>query len=145
MIWILPEGGAKNATPWTPGVVRLLTYDVEVVVPFVVEPELDAAIEAALRRARAARKAKPGATRRWAKSEHLERMAAGGVFSQTREIVLHGESAGGARRLLGAVGSIGPVLEMDSDLAHIRAVAERVLGDRVVPWLVSYRVRVGIR
>jgi ubiquinone/menaquinone biosynthesis C-methylase UbiE len=122
------------------GVFAAYDYDF----PFLVEPELDAAVEAALQRARAARRERPGADPRWAKSEHLERMAASGVFSQTRELVLHGESTGGVDRVLGTLRSIGRA-EIDSDLGHIRAVAERVLGDRIVPWLVSYRLRVGIR
>jgi ubiquinone/menaquinone biosynthesis C-methylase UbiE len=123
------------------GVFAAYDYDF----PFVIEPELDAAIEACLERARAIRRAAPETPRRWAKSEHLARMSASDVFSHTREIVLHGESSGGAAQVIGSLLSIGPLLDyVQEDLADVRALAERVLGDRVVPWLVPYRVRVGI-
>jgi SAM-dependent methyltransferase len=124
------------------GVFAAYDYDF----PFVIDPELDDAVLTSLERARAIRNSKPHAARRWTKDGHLERMTASGVFARTREIVLHDESSGGVERLLGAVRSIGPLLDaVEADLAALRVTAERILGVRVVPWLIPYRVRVGIR
>ena len=112
--------------------------------PFVIEPALDAAVEACLERARGVRRARSSYPPRWGKSEHLERMAASGLFSRTREIVLHGESSGGVERVLGSLLSIGPLRDyVEEDVENVRRIAEQVLGDRIVPWLIPYRVRVG--
>jgi SAM-dependent methyltransferase len=124
------------------GVFAAYDYDF----PFVIDPELDAAIAASLGRYRAIRRERGTYGERWPKGGHLERMEASGVFAHTREIVLHGESEGGVDRVLGAVLSIGPLLDdLESEVEELRAIAVRVLGDRIVPWLVPYRVRVGIR
>jgi SAM-dependent methyltransferase len=124
------------------GVFAAYDYDY----PFVIDPELDAAIAACLARYRAVRRERGTYGERWPKAGHLERMEASGVFSSTREIVLHDESEGGADRVLGSVLSIASIVdEIEQDIDSLRTIAARVLGDRVVPWLVPYRVRVGIR
>jgi ubiquinone/menaquinone biosynthesis C-methylase UbiE len=124
------------------GVFAAYDYDVP---PFV-HPEVDAAFERYLqlrREVRERRGIQMGAAR-WPKDEHLRRIGESGHFRLAREIVLHGDSEGGAERVVGAALSIGPVFEeLDPLVEELRAVAARVLGDRVVPWHVGYRVRLG--
>ena len=122
--------------------------------PPVVDPELDAAYEAYQERRRQVR-AQRGVQRggdRWAKSGHLERMRASGCFAASREVVLHSIEEGNAERIGGFARSLGlpvaagddPELERDLDIAGLEAVAHRVLGDRTVPFLFGYRVRIGV-
>jgi ubiquinone/menaquinone biosynthesis C-methylase UbiE len=124
------------------GVFAAYDYDVP---PFV-HAEVDAAFERYLqlrREARERRGIQMGAAR-WPKDQHLQRIRESGHFQRTREIVLHGESEGGVERVVGAALSIGPVFEeLEPGVDQLRTVAERALGDRVVPWLVPYRVRLG--
>ena len=123
--------------------------------PPVVEPELDAAYGEYQRR-RAGFRKRHGIQRggdRWPKHEHLERMRASGHFSWCREILLHSEEQGDAGRVVGFTRSLGlPVAEMtyedaDAELGvdELEAAAKRVLGDRTVPFVFGYRVRVGVR
>jgi ubiquinone/menaquinone biosynthesis C-methylase UbiE len=124
------------------GVFAAYDYDVP---PFV-HPEVDAAFERYLRLRRAARRRRglQAGAMRWPKERHLERIRGSGHFRSAREIVLHGESYGGVERVVGAALSIGPVFEeVEAGIDELRTVAERALGDRVVPWLVPYRVRLG--
>jgi SAM-dependent methyltransferase len=124
------------------GVFAAYDYDVP---PFV-EPEVDAAFERyfLLRREVRERLGIQKGAARWPKEQHLQRIRESGHFRRARELVLHGESEGGADRVVGLALSIGPVFgELEPGIEDLRAVAERVLGDRVVPWLVSYRVRLG--
>jgi SAM-dependent methyltransferase len=119
-----------------------------------VDPELDEAFEAYHARrteARAKRGIQRGADR-YAKSGHLERMQSSGHFRFCREIVLHSIEDGNADRVAGLVRSLGlPVADVeDAELARelgvdeLEAVARRVLGDRTVPFLFGYRVRLGV-
>jgi SAM-dependent methyltransferase len=123
--------------------------------PPIVDPELDEAFGAYQRRrreAREARRLKRGADR-WPKHGHLERMQASGQFRWCREIVLHSVEDGNAARVGGFARSLGlPVadrtdwdLEEELRIDELEAVARRVLGDRTVPFLFGYRVRVGVR
>lgn len=124
------------------GVFAAYDYDVP---PFV-HPEVDAAFERYLRLRRAARRRRglQAGAMRWPKERHLERIRGSGHFRSAREIVLHGESYGGVERVVGAALSIGPVFEeVEAGIDELRTVAERALGDRVVSWLVPYRVRLG--
>jgi SAM-dependent methyltransferase len=122
--------------------------------PPIVDPELDAAYEAYHDRRREARRRR-GIQRggdRWPKSGHLDRMRESGRFAECREFVLHSIEEGDAERVGGFARSLGlpapsgddPELERDLDIAELEAVADRVLGDRTVPFLFGYRVRVGI-
>ena len=123
--------------------------------PPVVEPELDAAYEEYQRR-RAGFRRRHGIERggdRWPKHEHLERMRESGRFTYCREILLHSVEEGDAERVVGFTRSLGlPVVDMtyeDADdelgVKELEAVAQRVLGDRTVPFVFGYRVRVGVR
>jgi protein-tyrosine-phosphatase/ubiquinone/menaquinone biosynthesis C-methylase UbiE len=88
------------------------------------------------------------------KAEHLERMRASGRFRYVREVLLHSEEQGGAERVVQSAWTLGPVAkrlesgEWTEDaigLTRLREVAGHVLGDRTVPFVYSYRVRLGVR
>ena len=122
--------------------------------PPAVEPELDEAFEAyksRRREVRARRGIQQGADR-WPKHEHLERIRASGRFRFCREVVLHSLEEGDAERVVGFARSLGlPVadvedaeLERELGVGALEAVARRVLGTRTVPFLIGYRVRVGV-
>jgi SAM-dependent methyltransferase len=89
----------------------------------------------------------------WDKSKHLERIRESGRFRFTKEVVLHHVEQGGAERLVGLVlsqGSIATLLkhglsEAEIGIAELRETAQRVLGDAIVPWYFSYRMRIGIK
>ncbi len=117
-------------------------YDYEV--PPFVHPEVDAAFEQYLdsRREARARGGIPPAD----KTRHLERLRASGHFRFSRRLLLHGEDDVDAKRVVGYALSIGPVLEeLEGTVEHLRETAERVLGDRVVPWVVGYFVCFGVK
>lgn len=139
--WMEPEPTLAEAARIlrAGGVFAAYDYDV----PPVIEPEVDEAFARYL----AARKdagVRMGAAR-WPKHEHLARIEASGRFRRSRELVLHGETEGGADRVVGLAQAIGARLGDTVTTDELEAVARRVLGDSVVPWLVPYRVRVGIR
>lgn len=88
---------------------------------------------------------------RFAKSGHLERMRASGRFSFCREVLLHSVEDGDADRVVGFAYSLGrppvvedPELERELQIGKLEEVARRVLGERTVPFLFGYRVRVGV-
>jgi SAM-dependent methyltransferase len=91
--------------------------------------------------------------RSWDKQQHLERMRESGQFRLTKEIVLHHIEQGGAERLVGlelSQGGVATLLkhgvgEEEVGITALRATAQRVLGDAIVPWYFSYRMRVGVR
>ena len=88
------------------------------------------------------------------KAGHLERLRTSGRFRYVREVLLHSEEAGGVERAVASAWTLGPVAnriaagELTEDgigLTRVREVATRVLGDRSVRFLFSYRVRIGVR
>jgi SAM-dependent methyltransferase len=91
--------------------------------------------------------------RSWSKGGHLERMRASERFRYTKEIVLHHVEQGGAERLIGLMlsqGGIATLLkhgvgEDEIGISALREAATRLLGDAIVPWYFSYRVRVGVK
>lgn len=122
--------------------------------PPVVDPEVDDAFSTYQRRwgeVRRRRGIERGADV-WSKEGHLERMRASGRSRYCREVVLHSLEDGDADRIVGFVRSLGvPVadvrdeeLERELLIDELEAVARRVLGDRTVPFLFGYRVRVGV-
>ena len=150
--WMEPEPTfAEVARILRPGGV-FAAYDYDW--PPVVEPELDEAFVAYQAR-RTEVRARRGIQRggdRWAKHEHLDRMRESGRFRFCREVVLHSLEDGNAERVEGFARSLGlPVaepehaeLERELRLDELDAVARRVLGDRTVPFLFGYRVRIGV-
>ena len=132
------------------GVFAAYDYDL----PPVVVPELDKAFAAYQGRRREAREAR-SITRGgdiWPKHGHLERMRASGHFALCREVVLHSLEEGNAERVSGLARSFGlpgwdtsdAELERELRIEELDAVAQRVLGDRTVPFLFGYRVRIGV-
>ena len=123
--------------------------------PPVIDAEVDEAFvayQARRARARERRGLKRGADI-WPKSEHLSRMRASGRFRFCRELVLHSIETGDAERVVGFARSLGmPVADMsDAQLEEelrvdeLGAAARKALGERTVPFLFGYRVRVGVR
>ena len=123
--------------------------------PPTVDPEVDQAfVQHQERRwaARSARDIKRGVDR-WPKREHLERMRASGRFRFCRETLLHSVEEGDADRVVGFARSLGlPVadqtdedLERELQVGELEQIARRVLGDRTVPFVFGYRVRIGVR
>ena len=149
--WMEPEPTfAEAARILRPeGVFAAYDYDW----PPVVDPEVDAAFMS-YRDRRVGLRARLGVQRgadRWPKHEHLERMRASGRFRLCREAVLHSVEEGNADRVVGFAHSIGlPAIAADAELARelrvdeLEAVARRVLGDRTVPFVFGYRVRLGV-
>jgi len=150
--WMEPEPTfAEAARLLRPGGV-FAAYDYDL--PPAVDPELDDAFRAYQHRraqARERRGIRRGADS-WPKAGHLGRMRASGSFRVCREVVLHSVEQGDAERVGGLARSLGlPVAEM-SDRELMRELrledldwaARRVLGDRTVPFLFGYRVRLGV-
>jgi SAM-dependent methyltransferase len=151
--WMEPEPTfAEAARILRPGGV-FAAYDYDW--PPVIEPEVDEAFDAYQARrgdAREKRVLKRGADV-WKKSEHLPRMRASGRFNFCRELVLHSIESGDADRVVGFARSLGmpaadptdEELEDELRIDDLEDVARRVLGDRTVPFLFGYRVRLGVR
>ncbi len=91
--------------------------------------------------------------RRWAKTGHLERIRASGLFRYVKEITLHSVEQGGAGRLVGLALSQGGIAgllkhgvsESAIGLDTLYDVATRTIGEQPRPWYFSYRVRIGVR
>ena len=122
--------------------------------PPVIDPEVDEAYHAyqgrrdEMRRNRGIQR---GADR-WAKPGHLERMRESEQFRFCRELLFHSIEDGDAERVIGFAYSLGlpavvddPELERELRVGELEEVARRVLGDRTVPFVLGYRVRVGDR
>jgi len=123
--------------------------------PPVVDPEVDDAFlayQGRRRDVRRARRIQQGADR-WAKEQHLGRMRASGRFRYCSEALLHSIEEGDAERVGGFARSFGlpfvdisdEQLERELRIDELDAVARRVLGNRTVPFLFGYRVRIGVR
>ena len=89
---------------------------------------------------------------RWNKDAHIARLERR-RFRYTRELVLHHREECTAVRWIGftlTIGIVPAVLDLGLPEAELgveafRETAARVFGDGVLPWHVSYRVRVAIR
>jgi len=89
----------------------------------------------------------------WEKHMHLRRMRESGLFRVTKEILMHNVEHGGAERLVGLELSQGGVAmllksgmnEREIGITALRESAHRLLGDAIVPWYFSYRVRLGVK
>jgi SAM-dependent methyltransferase len=115
-----------------------------------VEVDVDAAWDEYLRRRREARERRgiPSGGDVWLKREHLDRMRASGRFRHCREIALHAVVPGTAGSLVGfarSIGLSGDATEEELGIPELETTAHRVLGDREVPFLWSYRVRYGVK
>jgi SAM-dependent methyltransferase len=149
--WMEPEPTfAEAARILRPGGV-FAAYDYDW--PPVVDPEVDEAFVAYQRRRRELR-ARRGIQRgadRWPKHQHLERMRASGRFRLCREVVLHSIEEGNADRIVGFARSLGLPAAIPGDeleealrLGELEEAGRKALGDRTVPFVFGYRVRLGI-
>ena len=151
--WMEPEPTlAEAARLLRPGGV-FAAYDYDW--PPLVDPEVDAAFDAyqARRGALRERYAILRGGDRWRKQDHLGRMQASGHFRFCREILFHSVEEGDAERLVGFAYSIGlPVLDVGDEqierelrIDELEETARRRLGERTVPFVFGYRVRIGVR
>jgi ubiquinone/menaquinone biosynthesis C-methylase UbiE len=91
--------------------------------------------------------------RKWSKDAHLSRVRDSRRFSYVKEAVFHHLESGGAERIVGLALSQGMLAgllkhglsEEQIGVEALRETARRVLGDAIVPWYWSYRVRIGIK
>lgn len=89
----------------------------------------------------------------WPKSEHLDRIQKSQQFKYTKEILLHSIEKGNPDRLVGLATSFSGVAallkngicEEELGLVQLRDTAKQIMGDTLVPWFFSYRVRIGIK
>jgi SAM-dependent methyltransferase len=150
--WMEPEPTFAEAARLlrSGGVFAAYDYDW----PPSVDPEVDEAFDAYQGRRgklREMRGIQRGADR-FAKRGHLQRLRESGRFRFCRELLVHSLEEGDAERVVGFAYSLGlpaavddPELERELRVSELEEVARRVLGDRTVPFLWSYRVRLGVR
>ena len=89
----------------------------------------------------------------WNKGGHLERIRQSGRFRYVKEVLLHHVESGGAERLVGLALSQGDIAmllnhgigEAEIGITALRETARRTLGDSIVPWYWSYRLRLGVK
>jgi SAM-dependent methyltransferase len=122
--------------------------------PPTIDPEIDAAYHACMQQSAAAEQARGLSrdVRAWDKREHLEHIRASGHFHLAKEILFHHVEFGGVERLVGlemSQGRLAALLkagasEDEIGITQLRAAAQRILGDAIVPWHWSYRARVGV-
>ena len=133
------------------GVFAAYDYDV----PPVIHPEVDASFADHLAARRAARKRldlQAGAES-WPKEMHLVRIRESGRFRFAREIVCHGFDKADAGRIIGLAESLGGPRGIFGDAApevgetfeRLRDTTKRVVGNRMRPIVVCYRIRVGVK
>jgi ubiquinone/menaquinone biosynthesis C-methylase UbiE len=122
-------------------------------------PTLNAEAEQAYNACRAQAEALERARRfapevhQWNKGGHLERMRQSGRFRYVKEVVLHHVESGGAERLVGLALSQGEIASLlkhgvgedEIGITALRETARRALGDSIVPWFWSYRLRMGVK
>ena len=119
-----------------------------------IDPQVDAAFEAYLqlrRRYRDEYKVEAGWTRT-PKAGHLDAIRESGLFSYTREFVVHDELEAGAEEIVGFARSLGLVPELlalgvsedDLGLMALDETVRRVIGNRRVPTVRGYRARLGV-
>jgi ubiquinone/menaquinone biosynthesis C-methylase UbiE len=90
---------------------------------------------------------------KWSKGGHLERIRQSGRFRYVKEVVLHHVESGGAERLVGLALSQGEIAtllkhgigEDEIGITALREAARDALGDAIVPWFWSYRIRMGVK
>lgn len=90
--------------------------------------------------------------KRWWKTEHLDRMRESGLFSFTKEMLLHHSEEGNAERLIGYIHALGGfkallkhgTTEGEIGFEEFRDRINELLGTELKPWHFSYRMRVGI-
>jgi ubiquinone/menaquinone biosynthesis C-methylase UbiE len=133
------------------GVFAAYDYDM----PPLVHPEVDAAFRKHLdlrRRFRDEHEVEAGWTRT-PKHSHLDAIRESGHFSHTREAVFHDSAEVDVESILGLARSLGLVPELralgatdeELGLTRLDEITHRVVGHRRVPWVLGYRVRLGVK
>lgn len=133
------------------GVFAAYDYDM----PPLVHPKVDAAFSEHLRRRRQARdehRVEAGWTRT-PKQTHLDAIKETGLFLYAREAVFEATADVDADGILGLVRSLGLVPELralgvseeDLSLTRLEEVVRSVVGDERLPWVLGYRVRLGVK
>jgi ubiquinone/menaquinone biosynthesis C-methylase UbiE len=133
------------------GVFAAYDYDM----PPLVHPKIDAAFREHLElrhRFRDMQKVEAGWTR-MSKPEHLDAIRGSGHFTYAREAVFHDEAEVEADRIAGLARSLGLVPELialgvtEEELGLTRLVetTRRIVGEGRVPWVLGYRVRLGVK
>jgi SAM-dependent methyltransferase len=133
------------------GVFAAYDYDM----PPVIHPEVDRVFTEHLllrRRFRDVHEISAGWTRT-PKAGHLDAIRESGHFAFARELVLHDEREVGAEDVVGLARSLGLVPELralgvtdeELGLTRLEETAQRAVGDGPVPWLIGYRVRLGVK
>jgi ubiquinone/menaquinone biosynthesis C-methylase UbiE len=133
------------------GVFAAYDYDV----PPIVRPDIDVAFASSFEARRAARErlGLPAGAATWPKEEHLSRLRESGHFWFTREFVCHSLVHTDVDRIVGLAESVGgpralfsdAAPEVDETFEALRRTAQKVLGNRICPMVVCYRVRVGVK
>jgi SAM-dependent methyltransferase len=123
--------------------------------PALMHPEIDAAFidHIQLRvRYRNEQEVEAGWTRT-PKTGHLDAIRQSGHFGFTREFVVHDELEAGADEIVGFARSLGLVPELlalgvsaeELGLTALEETTRRVVGDRRIPIVFGYRVRLGVK
>ena len=89
----------------------------------------------------------------WDKAGHLARMQSSAKFRYVKEIIVHHRETGNADRLVGLMLSQGGVASLlkhgmtqeEIGVPGFRALVQQTLGDELLPWYFSYRVRLGVK
>lgn len=116
--------------------------------------EVDAQFErcvATARRLEKELKADAG-VKQWDKAGHFSRMQASGRFRYLKDTAIHHQDEGNAERLIGLFLSQGYVMallragvsEHELGLPELRALAEKLIGEKPRPFFWSARVRLGL-
>jgi len=95
----------------------------------------------------------PPKLHRWSQEEHIDRMKDSGRFRYVKELRVHCVEAWNVERLIGTMRSQSSVSvllkqgfsEAEIGLDNLRITAERILGDRSMPWYINFVVRLGIK
>ena len=90
--------------------------------------------------------------KQWDKASHFSRMQASGRFRYLKDTALHHQDEGNAERLIGLYLSQGYVMallragvsEHELGLTELRALAEKLIGEKPRPFFWSARVRLGL-
>ena len=87
------------------------------------------------------------------KAQHLARMQASGRFRYVKEICVNSLEMGNAARMIGIALSQSVIhnllkrglSETEIGLDEFRRIARQSMGDRLVPWYFTFRVRLGVK
>jgi hypothetical protein len=87
------------------------------------------------------------------KPTHLDAIRESGHFRYAREAVFHDRAEVDAGRIFGLARSLGLVPELlalgvtedELGLTQLAEITERVVGEERIPWVLGYRVRLGVK